>query len=316
MKRSMKVLIACDGSSHAEAALVDLMWAGLPPDTSVLVATACEICPPDPPLSGEEATEAVLSTGRVSTALARAYERAGKAQSNAYLLAFGASERVRRLNPMWDVGAEALSGAPALEIIRRARDWQADLIVVGSQGRSALGRLVSGSVSLKVAAEANCTVRVGRRALQDGDPTPIRIIVGVDGSEGAERAVHVVGSRAWPGGTQVRVVAVDDGRGPMRIAEVLLDEAALVTGCDEGAVNARLMVEWAREELTVAGCAASTEIREGDPQRVLLEEARTWDAHSIFIGSRGLGTADEVSGFGRVAAGLVTGAHCSVEVVR
>lgn len=284
--------------------------------TAVLVVTACEIYLPHPPLSTEQATEAVLPTGRVSTALARAYERARKAQSDAYLLAFGASERVRRLNPMWDVGAEVLSGSAALEIIRRARDWQADLIVVGSQGRSALGRLVSGSVSLKVAAEASCTVRVGRRALQDGDTTPIRIIVGVDGSEGAGRAVRAVGSRGWPGGTQVRVVAVDDGQAPMRIAEVLLDEAGLVTGCNEGAVKTRLMVEWAREELTVAGFAASTEIREGDPQRVLTEEARAWDAHSIFISSRGLGGADEVSGLRRVAAGLVTDAHCSVEVVR
>jgi nucleotide-binding universal stress UspA family protein len=314
MKRSMKVLIAYDGSPYADVSLADLTWAGLPRETSVLVATVCEICPPDPPLSGEEATETVLPTGRVSTALARAYERAMKAQSDAYLLALSASERVRRLNPMWEVAAEVLCGSPALEIIQRARDWQADLIVVGSQGRSALGRLVSGSVSLKVAAEASCTVRVGRRALEEGDSTPIRIIVGVDGSEGAERAVRAVGSRAWPDGTQVRVVAVDDGRAPMRIAEVFLDEA--VTGCDEGAVKARLMVEWAREEFTVVGFTASTEIREGDPQRVLTEEARAWNANSIFIGSRGLGGADEVFGLGRVAAGLVTGAHCSVEVVR
>ena len=76
-----------------------------------------------------------------------------------------------------------------------------------------------------------------------------------------------------------------------------------MTGCDEGAVKARLMVEWAREELTVAGFAASTEIREGDPQRILTEEARAWDAHSIFIGSRGLGAADEVSGFGESPRG-------------
>lgn len=316
MKRRLKVLIGYDGSSYADAALADLTSAGLPRATSVLVATACEICPPDPPLSGEEATEAVLPTGRVSTALARACERAMKAQGDACLLAMGASERVRKLKPMWEVAAEVLSGSPALEIIRRARDWQADLIVVGSRGRSALGRLVSGSVSLKVAAEASCSVRVGRRALRDADTTPSRIIVGVDGSAGAERAVRVVSSRAWLGKTQVRVVAVDDGREPMRIAEVLLDETALVTGCNEGAVRARLMAEWAREELTLAGFAVSTEIRQGDPQRVLLEEARAWDAHSIFIGSRGLGGGDEVSGLSRVAAGLVAGAHCSVEVVR
>lgn len=38
-------------------------------------------------------------------------------------------------------------------------------------------------------------------AFSDLEGRPIRIIVGVDGSEGAERAVREVGSRAWPGGT-------------------------------------------------------------------------------------------------------------------
>ena len=46
MKRSMKVLIAYDGSPYADAALADLRWAGLPRETAVLVATACEIYPP------------------------------------------------------------------------------------------------------------------------------------------------------------------------------------------------------------------------------------------------------------------------------
>ncbi|HYH85652.1 MAG TPA: universal stress protein, partial [Pyrinomonadaceae bacterium] len=277
----MKVLIAYDGSPYADAALAGLTRAGLPRETSVLVATACEICPPDPPLSGEEATEAVLATGRVSTALARAYERAMKAQSDAYLLALGASERVRKLNPTWEGAAEVLSGSPARKIVGRARKWQADLVVVGSQGRSTLGRLVLGSVSRQVAAEANCSVRVGRHDLAYGDDTGLRIIVGVDGSTGAERAVRAVGARTWHGGTQVRVVVVDDGRTPMKVADVPPDEAVLVTGCNEaGAVKARLMAEWACEEMNKAGLAASTEIREGEPQRVLAEEARAWGVHS------------------------------------
>ena len=52
MKRSMKVLIVYDGSEGADAALVDLSRAGLPSNTSVLVVTACEICPPGPTAFG------------------------------------------------------------------------------------------------------------------------------------------------------------------------------------------------------------------------------------------------------------------------
>ena len=41
-----------------------------------------------------------------------------------------------------------------------------DLIVVGSHGRSALGRFMLGSVSQKVVTEAHCSVRVARGRAQ------------------------------------------------------------------------------------------------------------------------------------------------------
>lgn len=293
MNTSMKVLLAYDGSAAANIALVNLIRIGLPLKTSFLVVTVCEVSPPEPPLSGEEATETVLASGRVSTALARAYQRALKARSDAYLLALGGSERARTFDPTWTVAAEVLSGSPASEIIRRAEERQADLIVVGSEGHSTLGRLVFGSVSLKVAAYAKGSVHVGRSVDENGDGVAPRIIIGVDGSAGAERAVRAVSARTWASGAKVRVVTVDEGQ-----------------------VKAYTMAESAQEELRSAGLVASREIKEGDPLHALIEEARAWGTHCIFVGSRGLSGMNEASGLGRVSAGLVTGAHCSVEVVR
>jgi nucleotide-binding universal stress UspA family protein len=54
----------------------------------------------------------------------------------------------------------------------------------------------------------------------------------------------------------------------------------------------------------------------GDPRRVLVEQARAWDADSIFVGGRRFSSALQRFHLGSVATALVTKAHCPVEVVR
>jgi len=54
-------------------------------------------------------------------------------------------------------------GDPRTEIVDEATDWRADLIVVGSHGRTGLTRLLLGSVAQAVVAHAPCSVEVVRR---------------------------------------------------------------------------------------------------------------------------------------------------------
>lgn len=54
-------------------------------------------------------------------------------------------------------------GDPRTAIVDAAKEWQADLIVVGSHGRTGLTRLVMGSVAQTVVAHAHCSVEVVRR---------------------------------------------------------------------------------------------------------------------------------------------------------
>jgi nucleotide-binding universal stress UspA family protein len=54
-------------------------------------------------------------------------------------------------------------GRPPEEILAAARDWNADLIVVGSRGRSGLVRVVMGSVAETVVRHAPVPVLVVRR---------------------------------------------------------------------------------------------------------------------------------------------------------
>jgi nucleotide-binding universal stress UspA family protein len=56
-----------------------------------------------------------------------------------------------------------LSGEPATELLRHAREREIDVLVVGTHGRKGLRRLVLGSVAERIVREAPCAVVVGRR---------------------------------------------------------------------------------------------------------------------------------------------------------
>jgi nucleotide-binding universal stress UspA family protein len=56
--------------------------------------------------------------------------------------------------------AEVRLGAPAAEIVSAAREWPADVVVVGSRGRTRIARLLLGSVARGVLQSAPCSVLV------------------------------------------------------------------------------------------------------------------------------------------------------------
>lgn len=51
-------------------------------------------------------------------------------------------------------------GSPGLEIVKAAKEWQADLIVIGSHGRRGITRALVGSVAEAVMRHAPCPVVV------------------------------------------------------------------------------------------------------------------------------------------------------------
>jgi len=57
---------------------------------------------------------------------------------------------------------EVAVGHPAEQIVRRAEDWQADLIVIGHRGRTLFERWLVGSVAKYVINHAPCAVLVAR----------------------------------------------------------------------------------------------------------------------------------------------------------
>jgi nucleotide-binding universal stress UspA family protein len=79
------------------------------------------------------------------------------------------SELARVVDLQWRQGKRVVhatvEGTPFLEIIRYAKDYDVDLIVMGTHGRSALKQVLMGSVADRVVRQAPCpvlTVRPGQ----------------------------------------------------------------------------------------------------------------------------------------------------------
>ena len=287
MKELSKILIAYDGSACSDAALNDLRRAGLPSSVEAVIVTVAYVFLPPP--EGEVPDDELVSPG--AAAMVRPKQaHAEEAVKKALALAEQAAERVRANFPGWSVRAEADGDVPAWAVIKMARSLGTDLVAVGSHGHSSAGgRLILGSVSQRVLYEAPCSVRVARCS-NERRQGPVRIVVGFDGSSDAEAAVEAVASRAWPEGSEARVVVA---RGALK------PEAQGV----------------ATERLRAAGLTADEVGREGDPAHVLIHEAEEWGADSIFLGTRDLHGFQHLL-HGSVSSAVAARAQCSVEVVR
>jgi hypothetical protein len=64
-------------------------------------------------------------------------------------------------------------GHPAREIVAAARQWKADLIVIGSSYHGALDRLIGADIVGIVAQQAPCPILTVR-----ADPTTVRVVAG------------------------------------------------------------------------------------------------------------------------------------------
>ena len=309
----MKILVAYDGSQGANAALSDLQRAGLPREAEGLLISVADVMM-TPETSKYELAGQALVSRRFTSGLMYAERQATRVHQEAREFASQGSARLRSLFPYWSVRSEVLTGTAWSELIRKANEWEPDLVVLGSQGRTALGRFVLGSVSTKVATASNYSVRVAREPAADRLNKPPRIMIAVDGSVESERAIREVGSRVWPAGTEVRIIFVDEGVSLQSLSPIAPSTPELID--EEKTLTARNLVHWAQSELSAIGLDTSSYIDKGDPKTVLIEKAIEWNVDSIFVGARRFTSAFERFWLGSVSTALVTKAHSSVEVVR
>lgn len=314
----MKILFAYDGSPSADTAIDGLQRAGLPAENvEALVVSVGEVWLP-PPARDEVLDDTFPS--QIPPGLNEARERAARVMEEAEQLAQRGSKRVQRVFSGWQVNHEARNGSPGFELLNRAREWQAELIVVGSQGRTTLGRFVLGSVSQKILTEASTSVHIGRANAGTGKSGE-RILIGVDGSSGALAAVRAVAKRHWTDGSEIRIVVADDVlRGnPVWLLIPPVREFMNELQAEEHSQAEQFALAAAkelREGLGQRNVTVSSVVHNGDPKQVLLHHAEEFGADCIFTGATGFSNRLERVILGSVSAAIAARAHCSVEVVR
>lgn len=310
----MKILIGYDGSACSNAALDDLKLAGLPETVEAVVMSVADVWLPPPPENeslGEYARDLQSHPQPF-----KAYQTNARAVTEAETFARHAQNRLKQMFPAWRVKAEANYGSPAWEIVSKANEMNADLIIVGSHGHTALGRFFLGSISNKVLTEAHCSVRVARGKIEV-DPVPSRIVIGFDGSAGALAAVAAVAERSWREQSEVRLIAVADPMLPTAIGLFVPPVSSWVDDeMKHESERIRKLAEKSLELLRSKNLAADIEVFAGNPKQILVEEAEKWHADSIFVGANRYGSRVERFLLGSVSAAIAARAACSVEVVR
>jgi len=309
----MRLLIAYDGSRDSEAAIDDLHRCGLPATGSAEVISIAEVwLPPPGSIDGtdqpqSESVEGIVREWR---------EKGDRAVSEADMLARFAVGRVRGALLDWEITSLASYGSAGWEIVNEADRMDADLILVGAQGQSFLSRLALGSISQRVLTEARCSVRIGRGKI-DLDSGPERIVVGFDGSRGANAAVAAVADRAWNRGTEVRLISVNEPLLPTTIGRFV---KPMVRTVDHIIIAERVWLEESAEaalaKLRNRGIPSSLRTCSGNPKHILIDEAENWGADCIFVGANAWGSPLERFLIGSTSAAVAARAHCSVEVVR
>jgi len=143
----MKILLAIDGSPHSQDAVDEIIRRPWPTGSAVRVVSV--IRPYTPP-----ATDVVLAGATIDDIRARQLQDAEQLTTHA-------GERVTA--PGLSVETVVREGDPRSAILDEAEGWGADLIVVGSHGRTGLKRLFLGSIAQAIVAHAHCSVEVVRR---------------------------------------------------------------------------------------------------------------------------------------------------------
>ena len=136
-----KILLATDGSPHAEEALKYARDLALRDDAQVIVVHAV---PQVPAYLGEPQWQ----------------ELASRSVAEGEQVAGHAAENLRKAGV--DVIIEILEGPPADAILRVADVRQPDLIVMGSRGHGEVASLLLGSVSHRVLAHTHVPVMIVR----------------------------------------------------------------------------------------------------------------------------------------------------------
>lgn len=145
----MKVLIAADESEFSKSALNSVLVRPWPEPTDFLILS---VVPFIPPAYGDWQLGYASSARDAQTALNNIHQNT--------VVEF--EQMLRQAFPQSSVEGKVVSGSIRDCIVEEAESWNADLIVMGSHGRTGMSRFLLGSVAESVLGRSPCSVEIIR----------------------------------------------------------------------------------------------------------------------------------------------------------
>jgi len=198
------------------------------------------------------------------------------------------------------------AGSPALGLDLAAEEADASVIVVGSTGRSALGRVLAGSTATQLLAHAHRAVAVAPRGYASHAGAPRSIVVAYDGGEAADVALRWAAELADATGAELKIVGVFDPT--MKLAS----PNAPLYGMPGYIEDARDRAGAELQRVASGLSNARAELLEGEPSECLARASQPADL--LVIGTHRRGAVRRAL-LGSVSSDLVDRASCPVVVV-
>jgi len=296
----MKALLAIDGSSESVLALetaANLTW---PAGTRLEILTVLP-------------TEAEWYGGPWSVGVAYIPDTdlRDRLRADRDALLERAAARLQR--PGLEVRTRSVEGRAASVIVDVAEEIGADLVILGARGHGTIERAFLGSVSAEVVDQTHCSVLVARR------PSVGRILIGTDGSDVALSAIAFVGGSRLFEGSETRVIYALDldpswwmGFTPGDAAFAVDPYVSVV---DESRRRGDDVTSAAARLLRSDSLDVSTVVHEGQAAAAIVQEARTWNADLVVVGTRGMGLMKRML-LGSTARSVLHHAAASVLIAR
>ena len=201
------------------------------------------------------------------------------------------------------------------EILAQLGVTHADLLVLGTHGRSGFQRLFLGSVTEKVIRRATCpTIVVPPRAPDVPAGAPIqfrRILCAVDFSESSLEALAYAITMAEEADARLTLLHV------VELPPVLVEEPALDLSRvrEAAAANARRRLHELIPEQARTYCTVETAVVEGRAYREILRHTTERRSDLIVMGVHGRGATDLLV-FGSTTHHVIRASTCPVLIVR
>lgn len=223
-------------------------------------------------------------------------------------LADALREQVNRIKPGADPHLFIDVGRDYAQIVERAREWRADLVVVGSHGHTGLKHWLLGSVAERVVRHAPCPVLVARPSVAGA------VLAATDLSDPSLPAIEAGAREAARRGTKLVVVhAVQTREGDAAMG--LLGALPALDPPDVRESRRALASQIINGALARFGAKAEVVVADEDALTEITRLAQSLPAELVVIGTKGRTGLARVA-LGSVAAGVVEHTHCSVLVVR